>query len=312
MSRKRPQLYPTRHLRGFLESSLRELDRIPFLNGKRKNEGDAPSDVAVSVLIPTHPKDLWIGRHAVAYLKKNLQHPISEILIVSPRDEKIREWCEQDDLKWVDENEVIDWSISKIEERLPDWAKNRKGWMFQQLIKLSADQCCREDHILVLDADTLLLYKKAFISNGKLSLDYSHERNLLYLKAYRHLLGEAPASWVSFVTHFMFMEKSVLKEMKEKISSHCGKEWDEAIVSLASEPIWSRKELAIYPFNFFSEYEIYGNYVKRHNRYIKSRYFRNYSPQNFDKETLDIEKLVADLPSFYHWVSFHSYNGMQS
>lgn len=309
MKRRKPQLYPTRHLRSVFEVLLKIQD---FVFGKQENrKNQVESQIPVSVLIPIHPKDLWIGRYSVKYLKKNLLHPISEILIVSPYDEEIKEWCREEGLEWLDESESVDWTLEQLGERLPEWAQNRKGWLFQQLIKLSADKLCKEEHILVLDADTLLVKERSFIVNGEVSLDYSHERNLLYLKSYRHLIGEAPSSWVSFVTHYMFMEKTILTQLKERIQSHCGASWDEAIVALGSDEIWTTRENEVYPFNFFSEYEIYGNFSKKVHGRVKSKYFRNFSVSGFDEKKIDVDLIAEQLPSFYYWASFHSYNSSQ-
>lgn len=311
MSSKKPQLYPTRYLRSAFDVVLKVLDKVPLF---RRGQGDSASlrsEVPVSVLIPAHPKDIWIATYAVKYLRKNLLHPISEIVVVSPSDEVIEQFCQREGLTWLNENATLGLTIKEIEERFPERAKNRKGWMFQQLIKLSADHLCQEEHILVLDADTLLLQKKAFLAEGTLSLDYSHERNLLYLKAYRSLLGDAPSSWKSFVTHYMFMEKSLLLDMKEKIAAQTGKKWDEAILSLVSEEIWTEKDLSIRPFNFFSEYETYGNFAKQYHPSVRSHYFRNFSPRNFDPSSIDVDKFVAELPSFYQWASFHSYHAVK-
>ena len=308
MKTKRPQLYPTRHLKGGVDFCFKLLDRVPLMKRLIRNEDDKPSDIPVSVLMPIHYKDLWIAEHSISFLRRNLQHPIAEIVVVSARHEKIQEWCDHEGLRWLDEAEILDWTVAEIGEALPDWATSRDGWLFQQLLKLSVNEFCVADSILILDADTLLLKKMAFHLNGAVRLDYSHERNLLYLQTYEALLGKKPSSWMSFVTHHILMEKSVLKAMKEKIEQHSGKAWDQAIIDFASSDIWSEKQKEIYPFNYFSEYEIYGNFRKSYEGKVRSRYFWNYSCRNFKADSLDVEEFVSSLPSVYSWVSFHSYN----
>ena len=308
MKRKRPQLYPTRHFRSFFNGCLGWLDRIPVLKSLVQRSQDEPSDVPVSILMPLHEKDLWIAPHSVASLRKNLLHPIEEVVVVSARNEKIQQWCEEDGLRWLDESEILDWNKESIGNALPDWAKSRDGWLFQQLLKLSFDQFCLSDSVLVVDADTLLLRKRAFVREGKVRLDFSHERNLLYLQTYEALLGRRPSSWASFVAHHIFMEKEVLQAMKKGIETHTGKSWDKAIIEFASSDIWTENQRAIYPFNYFSEYETYGNFCKSYYGKVKSRYFWNYSCKAYSPKSLDVEGVVAEIPSVYSWISFHSYN----
>ena len=266
------------------------------------------SEVPVTILMPIHPKDLWIAGHSIDSLRKNLLHPIEEILIVSKKDPEIQDWCAAEDLKWIDESQIFDWTVERIGKALPDWARSRDGWLFQQLLKFSVNKFSTADSFLIVDADTLLLKKKTFHLDGKVRLDYSHERNLLYLQTYKELLGQKPSSWVSFVTHHVFMEKKVLQELKSEIEKYTGKPWEQAIIEMASSDIWSDAQKKVSPFNYFSEYETYGNFCKSYYEEVKSNYFWNYASKDFDPDVLSIEEYVAKLPSIYSWVSFHSYN----
>jgi hypothetical protein len=227
---------------------------------------------------------------------------------VSPRDKAVQDWASLQDVEWLCEDDIAMWSKEDIRKMLPKHALDRDRWIFQQLLKFSMDRYVKTEAYLVLDADTLLLKPKIFRSKENLWLDYSHERNLLYLKAYRELLGEKPYSFVSYVTHHMWMEGPILKKLKDEIEKNTGEDWQAAIVGLASASFWTEKQTQIRPFNYFSEYESYGNFLRNRYPKVKSHYFRNFSVQNFEPGVIEIESYVADLPDFYQWASFHSYN----
>lgn len=305
----RPQILPTRLLRSSVDRSLRILDKIPFARRFVIRDYEGPdSSVPLTIVLPLHEKDLWIAKHSVEFARRNVKHPIAEVIAVTPRNPSLQQWAKENNIRWIDEDEALAWSKQEVAEFMPPHAENRGRWLFQQLLKFSADRYIKTDAFLVLDADTLLLKPKVFRLGNELWLDYSHERNLLYLESYFHLLGKKAQSFPSYVCHHMYMEISVLDKLKREIEEHSGESWDKAILMLASAPFWTEAQKRIRPFNYFSEYETYGNFVKNHYEKIHSHYFRNYSFKNFEPDSVDIKKLVRQLPGFYRSASFHSYN----
>lgn len=303
-----PQLYPTQRLSGLFETVLRGLDRVPWIRDRIVGpEALEFSQEELSVVMPLHPKDLWIAKHAVRYARKFIAHPITEILILSPADPEIAKWVKEEGLRWIPEERYCPMSIAEIREALPDHAKNRDKWIFQQLLKLSADQFVRGENFLLLDGDTLLLKKKLFKKEEQRWIDFSHERNKLYLKAFRSLTGLKHYSRVSFVCHHLFVEKTILAELKKQIESQSGVAWFTAIVELANRPVWSERDKTVFPFNYFSEYETYANWVKLKAGGASSHYFWNHAARGYDGRTLDIDSYVENLPQAYQWASFHSY-----
>ena len=309
MARNRwPQLYPTQIFGRLLEKALRCLEQIPgvatWLAPRRHNER---SEEELTLVMTLQPKDLWIAREAVGFAQKNVLHPIREILIMSPADAEVSSWAEAAGYRWVDEKEVATLSLQEVREALPPHAANRDTWIYQQLLKMAADTLVKTENYLILDADTLLLKPRVFKNGETRWLDYSHERNLLYLKSYRELLGRKARFWPSYVCHHLFVEKEHLTALKAELKVVTGLAWDRAIVAVAESGPWSPKEKGINPFNFFSEYELYNNWLLRQDGEFHFQYFRNYAARGYDPKTLQIEKLVESLPSFYQWASFHSY-----
>lgn len=310
--RKRPQILPTRAIRPLVEKILRWGDRIPSLAALI--QGYIPkehSEVPLTLVMPLHPKDLWIAPLAIKYAQKNVFHPIVETLVISAADEGIQEWVSRDGLTWVNENDVLGYSKEEVKVRLPERLHYRAGWIFQQLLKLGIVERLKTEAFLVIDSDTLLLQPKIFLSDGLLRLGYSHERNLLYRKSYRKLLGETCSSLPSHVTHYMFGERKIVQELRKAIENQSGKKWDQAIIEVADSSIWTEKEKKIRPFNYFSEYEAYANFSLAFYSRVKKNYFRSHAGKEFDPQVETPEQYLERLPRFFHWASFHSYYGFE-
>ena len=310
MLKRSPQVFPTRKARGLFETSLRLLERVPLIRDMTASQQEVSwSDVPLSIVIPLHPKDFWIASYAVKYARRNVRHPVEEVIVISRRSDLILDWVKKEGLRWVDEDSVLRFSKNEVEAQLPEHASLRSSWIFQQLLKFSVDDIVKTDAFLILDADTLLLAPRVFKKDETIWMDYSHERNMLYLKSYNYLLGEKASVFISFVCHHMFAEKQILQALKKKIESQTGKLWDQAIINLASLDLWALKEKETRPFNYFSEYETYGNFAQGWYSDVRTRYFRNHAAKEYDPNGASPDEYVAALPKFFRWASFHSYHG---
>ena len=295
-----------------VKKMLRWGDRLPGVSGLL--EGYIPkthSEVPVTLVMPLHPKDLWIAPFAIKYAQKNVYHPISETLIISAADDGINEWVSREGLTWVDENQILGYSKEEMKATLPERFHYRAGWIFQQLLKMGVVEQLQTEAFLVVDSDTLLLRPKVFLSDGLLRLGYSHERNLLYRKSYHELLGQKCPSLPSHVTHYMFGEKNIVLELRKEIEKGSGKKWDQTILELVDSSIWTEKERKIRPFNYFSEYETYANFSLSFYSRVKKSYFRSHAGKEFDPRVDTPEQYLKRLPRFFHWASFHSYYGFE-
>lgn len=244
----------------------------------------------LDVVIPTTDKDLAVLEHCINSIRKFLKHPLGEIYIVSPPNDIIRRVANENKCIFIDETTVIK-NFTKQNIHYSVNGKDRSGWLFQQLLKLSVDTFAKNEHILVMDSDTLLVHPVKFLHKGKTILNTSDEHYETYYDVYRNLMKEDPVSPKSFVAHGMLFSKQYLQEIKQFISQRNQKDWIEAIIS---NVVYSDS-------SGFSEYETYGNYLLRHHpEKVKLEYWFNYSA------TLPEE--TGDLPRYIKTVSFHSYN----
>ena len=203
----------------------------------------------IDVLIPAVEKDLKTLPRVIDAIRQQVKHPIGQILVVSPRSERIQRLCEQKRCRFVDENTVLPITKKHINYRSRKWEKS--GWLFQQLLKWSGDKLCAADHFLVVDADTVLIRPHVFKVGGKTVFYCRRWTQPEYYRMYRRLLGKPPSSRLSFVTHYMLFNKKKLAQLKRTIESRHHTSWYEAILN----NIDRTKPFA------FSEFETYGNFV---------------------------------------------------
>ncbi len=179
-------------------------------------------------------------------------HPIRAIYVVAPLTENIINVCRQLGLHLIDESSVL--PIQRHQISYFPKGIDRRGWIFQQLLKLSADEICSSDHILVIDSDTLLIRPQTFIKGPYTILNCADEYHLPYFTCYERLIQEKPTSPFSFVCHHMLFERSKLKHLKAHIEGLHQSPWYQAIIDKAEHGEVSG----------FSEYETYGNFFISH------------------------------------------------
>lgn len=248
------------------------------------------SSVPLDIVIPTTKKDLKTLEFCIDSIFKNLKHPIGKIFIVSTDDPDIKRIAIEKKCIFIDESTVIK-NLSKENIHYIVNGEDRSGWLFQQLIKLSVDEFTYNEHILVMDSDTLLNRPVKYIHNGKMILNTSDEHHEPYYETYKKIMGEIAISPRSFVSHGMLFSKDLLQEMKQYITNKNHKNW---IFAILDSTDYSN-------ISGFSEYETYGNYILRHhpNR-VKLEYWFNKSLTSLDE--------INNVPRYIKSVSLHSYN----
>lgn len=249
-------------------------------------------ETEIDILIPVAPKDAYKLELVLNSLKKNLQHRIKNIYVVSRENEEIKETCQMLNAEFVNEDNVLPINLKDI-NYFPK-GTDRRGWIFQQLLKLSADGICASEDVLVVDSDTIFARPQSFKIRNKVVFDCSNEYHKPYWTTYQKLLGEQRRFNLSFVAHHMFFQRNYLKEMKQAIEQHCKMPWWQAIL----------KNLDIEECSSFSEYETYGNYMYRfHRDKILLRYWHNCSTKY-----ADYLLMTQKQQKKYKTISMHSYN----
>ncbi|MEI9897538.1 MAG: DUF6492 family protein [Chthoniobacter sp.] len=140
------------------------------------------------------------------------------------------------------------------------------GWYFQQLLKLNfCFHELQEEYYLIWDADTVPLRPLEFFNEqGAMLLATAEEEHPPYFETYRKLLGHDPHREFSFIAQHILVQKSILREMLEIIEQR-----------FPGDGNWAWKimrNLEGTGTNLFSEYEMYGHYVK--NRYPDRAVYR--------------------------------------
>ncbi|MDT3699294.1 MAG: DUF6492 family protein [Thermincola sp.] len=216
------------------------------------------AEFSIDILIPVIEKDLLSLPFVIDMARENVVHPIAEIMVVAPDNDKIREVCNLKGCRFVNENSVLPITKNEIDYRTNEW--DRSGWLFQQLLKLSGDAISSSDHYLVLDADTLLIRAHVFKDKEKTVFYCRRAKIPEYFKTYTRLLGVKATAPLSFVARYMLLEKSKLAEMKKAIEYKNNAVWYKAIIKSINK---------LRPVTF-SEFETYGNFVyaKYHDQMI--------------------------------------------
>lgn len=251
------------------------------------------SNIPIDVIIPTCSKDIKKLKFVINAIKENVKHPINNIFVVSPKNEIIEG---EKEYTFVDENTVLPFTCKDINYK-PDNV-DRSGWIFQQLLKLSADKISSCEQILIVDSDTIFSIPQIFVDSDKMTLNCSDEYHQPYFTSYQKLTGFDKRFELSFVAHHMLFNRTYLKELKSFIEGHTNKIWYDAILDNLDPNEGSS----------FSEYELYGNYMYlMHRDLIKLRYWYNLS---LKKECFDC--LLEDEKRSYKAISAHSYNRKKS
>jgi len=247
----------------------------------------------IEVVIPCIESDAVMLPFVVKSIRQFLTQPIERICIVGPENTQLLHFCKEFNCSFIHEDTVLPIKISDVGYYSPK-GSDRRGWLFQQLLKLGADSFVKTNHYYVLDADTVLASPQCLLRKNKVVLNVSDEFHQPYRIAYSRLLGEEPTSPISFVAHQMLFEKAKLVKLKEKIEKYTGLIWYEAILDRID-----RRENSS-----FSEYETYGNFlIKHYLEDVQLEYFFNIS---LDRVLLkNIVEFEHQYGKAYKSLSFH-------
>jgi hypothetical protein len=207
-----------------------------------------PNPEPVDIIIPVLPKDLDVLPIVVAGIRENFSHPIACIYIVAPESEHVRHFCSNFGCTFVDERQVNCLRPEEIQYNYR--GRNRSKWIYQQLLKLSADIGTSKWYF-ISDADTVLIRPHLFRIKDRHVFYQLPVIHLPYRYAYHTLIGRRAKQALTFVSHMMMFSREKIKQMHRHIESRHNLRWDEAIVSIIDED-----ELSC-----FADYETYGTYI---------------------------------------------------
>lgn len=172
----------------------------------------------IDVAIPVIPKDLPTLPFCVEAVRRFIPHKIQNIYLVAPDTPATRQAAQSLGLIFIDETTILPGSPNDIHIDRPD-RQNRKGWIFQQFIKLSARIGTAPD-ILFIDADHILLKPHTFIAaDGKRIFYASKESYFPYYDNIRTITGQFPLHPFSFIAHKMLFNRKALGELQSTLLS---------------------------------------------------------------------------------------------
>lgn len=197
-------------------------------------------------VIPYHEKDSEILPYCIEAAHRNLEG-LRNIYIVSKHDPDV------ENVIWIAESE-FPFTIQDVGQIIPE---NRRGWYYQQLLKLYVQDVVPEllDHYLILDSDVVFVKPVTFFRGAKILLDYGGIDQEQYVTHMKAVLPDTfkDISAESGVTDHMMFRKDIMQELKARVEEIHG------------ESLWkvllNKIDPAYYNMSGMSEYNFYFHYV---------------------------------------------------
>lgn len=266
---------------------LKIFSLFPYKQLKAANE-------AIDVVIPIIKKDLNILPLCLEGVHHCVSNEIKNIYIVAPKEPEILEFCRQENIVFVEESSVLGLTPKQINLviRESDGSLiNRSGWLFQQLLKLSGRIGTCENY-LCIDSDHVLVRPHTFIAADSKPVFYmSSELHRPYYDNIQILTGWKNLNALSFVAHKMVFNKQQIADLHRLLERKSGKDWITTIIES-----YDRTQGA-----GFSEFELYGNFVKE--KYLRpwKQLALSYSKKK------SYEELVRSYSPKYNSVTFPAF-----
>jgi hypothetical protein len=202
----------------------------------------------MDVVIPLGPNDEDIVLHTISSIRTHIPN-VQTIYVVAHR------LLDISGAKVLPES-IFPFQLSDLSGFIPS---SRKGWYFQQLLKLYAPTTIPGilPNVLIVDADTVFFSKVRFLDGEKYLFDYNNETNKPYFEHMKrlHPSFEAWKPKTSGITNMMILNREILQGLFSKVEEY------------HKEPFWVAFLKCIDPKAAAgagaSEYEIYFHYIMR-------------------------------------------------
>lgn len=250
----------------------------------------------VDIVIPTISKDFVLLSEYLHHIRENVNATIGTIYVVAAdNNNSLQRYCDENNLTFIDEKLVLGYGKEAIEYTVN--GVNRSGWLFQQLLKLSGESFVKNEHYLIVDADTLLIKPHSFYENGKVVFFENTEWHEPYFSAFKKLFGYDARHPLSLTSHMMLFSVTKLRLMKAEIEKRHATSWDKAYLSACDRNVNSG----------ISDYDTYAQWVLYNfptETITKPFYNLSFSRKKFGDLGILKKMYARDATSF----SFHSYN----
>lgn len=231
-----------------------------FLNRCHKPMPAPLKNEPIDIVIPVIEKDIDTLPLCIEGIKRCILNPIDQIYIVAPRIDSILHTAKKYNLQFIEESSVLGYSPFDFKV-ITHSGRNRSGWIFQQLLKLSGN-IGKNRFFVVIDSDHILVQPHTFITEeGKHVFYQSKEYYFPYYENIKRLTGNYPFEHLSYIAHKMVFDKSKLTLLRNDIeqrNSNLGKHWDQIIIQSLNKDYDSS----------FSEFELYGHFIQSNEKMI--------------------------------------------
>lgn len=219
---------------------------------------------SIDVVIPVHKKDKPTLEIVIASIRKNVEG-VRRVIVISK--EKFSENAE-----WVDERD-FPFTIKDVADQIGGGGgigKNvRRGWYYQQLLKLYAHAVIDDllENILIFDADTMANHQMKFIEDdGSLYMDVRNYGSPFFTY-FTHLKKILPDlkdfnRSVNPVVHHMVFNKEVIEDLLTTVEMHFQRPFWKVFCNM----VIADNKKPIYLYLGASEYTIYYHFSMKYHK----------------------------------------------
>ena len=255
----------------------------------RFTRDDAPSDHAVTLMVPVAPKDCARALRSIPLMQERIVHPLERVAVVAPNTPETQALAHELGVDFIDE-------AGPLYDLLGERAKTASGWIKQQFLKLGAPQVMGHEDVIVMDSDTYPLRPVTFCDpDGNLILYNGDANQAPFHRFTKAALGAIPARPANFVAHCMLFHGPFLRALHTEIEAQHGKPWTDALLDLVGQ--------SANVVGSMSDFDLYGQFVSRtFPTRVTQRYYANI------KVTADEFSGAAPLPRWkrrFRFVSNH-------
>jgi hypothetical protein len=279
-----------------------------FLTGLLNESVEYNNLPEIDVAIVTSIQEIKLLDLSLNSLVASSENPIRNTYLVGPKSQQIeilsRITCPVTYIK--DEDLLSSEMLQYIETSFP---LARVGWIKQQVLKFKISLVSSTSGVLIVDADTVLLKKRAWFDGNRQILLPSIEFHLPYhvhLNTYLELGGLKPIQQkISFVTHHQFFQKKIVEEF----FTLCAPSVDEGIMA------WLKLISFLNSESPACEWHCYGSFLlTRNSKNVDLIQWKNAASSREEIEKLlghnlnvqDVDQLRLMYPNHYS-ISMHHY-----
>jgi hypothetical protein len=165
----------------------------------------------IDIAIPCHINDFDNLPLVIQGARVSVRNPIGNIRLITPEYLSMELQTRFPDcIVSTDESVLSADLVQAINELVP---KERRGWIIQQIIKFQMVIMSDQVATLILDADTVLLSPRIWLSSeGTQILCIANEYHIPYKKHIRKVFG-GQSHLLSFTTHHQLMKRDSVREI---------------------------------------------------------------------------------------------------